>query len=89
MSAVALLAVVSLAAALAYALSERRAFERLDDAAAHQLELYAAVLDIELAKQADLPGLIDADGEIDALLEEPTDAVRRGAVNRRQGDRGE
>ena len=83
MSAVALLAVVSLAAALAYALSERRAFERLDDAAAHQLELYAAVLDIELAKQADLPGLIDADGEIDALLEEPTDAVRRGAVNRR------
>ncbi|MEW6705729.1 MAG: ATP-binding protein [Pseudomonadota bacterium] len=74
---------VALAAALAFAWSERREFTRLADAAAHQLDLYAAVLDIELGKQADLPGLIDADGEIEALLRTPGDAAMRATVNRK------
>lgn len=80
---VALAAMVALAALLAYMLSERREFARLGDAAAHQLELYAAVLDEELGKQADLPSLLDADGEIDALLQGPEDSARRSDVNRR------
>ncbi|WP_284620122.1 sensor histidine kinase [Aquabacterium humicola] len=78
-----MLALVALAATLAYAWGERREFARLDDAAAHQLDLYAAVLDIELGKQADLPWLIDADGEIESLLRTPEPNAIRGAVNRR------
>jgi two-component system C4-dicarboxylate transport sensor histidine kinase DctB len=79
----AMLGAVVVAAALAFSWSERREFDRLDDAASHQLDLYAAVLDVELGKQADLPGLIDADGEIDALLRMPDDAPMRATVNRR------
>lgn len=75
--------IVALAVALAYRWSEGREFARLGDAAAHQLDLYAAVLDIELGKQADLPSLIDADGEIDALLAAPDGVSRRADVNRR------
>jgi two-component system C4-dicarboxylate transport sensor histidine kinase DctB len=74
---------VALAAAIAFVWSERREFARLGDAAAHQLELYAAVLEVELGKQADLPGLIDADGEIDALLRTPDAPAMRASVNRR------
>ena len=80
---VAMLCLVVAAAALGFAWSEQREFSRLDDAVAHQLDLYVAVLDIELGKQADLPGLIDADGEIDALLGKPEAAEMRAAVNRR------
>jgi two-component system C4-dicarboxylate transport sensor histidine kinase DctB len=76
-------AAVALAAALAYAWSEQRAFARLSDAAAHQLDLYAAVLDIELGKQADLPSLIDADGEIASLLARANDVQQRTAIDRR------
>ncbi len=79
----ALLAWVALATVLAYLWAERREFARLDDAASHQLELYAAVLDVELGRQTDLPGLIDADGEIDALLQAPDAPPMRAAVNRR------
>lgn len=77
------LALVALAATLGYAWSERSQFTRLDDAAARQLELYAAVLEIELGKQAELPALIDIDGEFDALLRAPGDAALRSAVNSR------
>ncbi len=83
LGALAMLGLVAVAAALAFAWSERREFARLADTAAHQLDLYAAVLDIELGKQADLPGLIDADGEIDALLRMPDGAGARATVNRR------
>jgi two-component system C4-dicarboxylate transport sensor histidine kinase DctB len=79
----AMLCLVVAAAALGFAWSEQREFSRLDDAVAHQLDLYVAVLDIELGKQADLPGLIDADGEIDALLRAPDATEMRAAVNRR------
>jgi two-component system C4-dicarboxylate transport sensor histidine kinase DctB len=74
---------LALAAVLAYAWRERQEFMRLDDAAAHQLDLYAAVLETELGKQADLPALIDVDGEIDALLRKPDDAALRAAVSRK------
>ncbi|MED5620567.1 sensor histidine kinase [Ideonella sp. BN130291] len=83
LSALALLALMALAAALAFDWSERREFARLADAAAHQLDLYAAVLDVELGKQADLPALIDADGEIATLLAAPDAAAQRDTVNRR------
>lgn len=78
-----LAAVVALSAGLAFAWSEQRAFAQLGDTAVHQLNLYAAVLDIELGKQGDLPGLIDADGEIGALLKAPEAAGMRSAINRR------
>src|SRR5688500_11788965 len=74
---------VALAAVLGYGWRERQEFARLDDAAARQLDLYAAVLEIELGKQAELPALIDVDGEIDALLRTPGDTALRGLVNRK------
>jgi len=78
-----LAALVALAAATAFRFSEQRAFARLGDAAAHQLDLYASVLEIELGKAADLPGLIDTDGEIEALLLAPERPGARLSVNRR------
>jgi C4-dicarboxylate-specific signal transduction histidine kinase len=74
---------VALSASLAYVWSERRDFARLDDAVGHQLELYAAVLEIELGKQADLPGLIDQDDRIDALVRAPDGAELRALINRK------
>lgn len=71
------------AAWAAWRIAEGRAFERLGDAAMHQLDLYASVLEIELGKQADLPGLIDTDGEVQALLLAPKDGARQAALNRR------
>jgi C4-dicarboxylate-specific signal transduction histidine kinase len=70
-------------AALAYGWGERREMGQLDDAVAHQLDLYAAVLDIEIGKQGDLPGLFDADAEVEALLRSPDRLALRQAVNRR------
>src|SRR3990167_5232456 len=76
----ALLAAAASAAALAYAWSERTGYARLDDAAARQLELHAAVLENELGKHAYLPGLLRVDGDIAALLHAPKDAALRDAV---------
>jgi two-component system C4-dicarboxylate transport sensor histidine kinase DctB len=80
---VATLALVVLSASVAYAWSERHDFARLDDAVSHELDLYAAVLDIELGKQADLPGLIDQDDRIDALVHTPDAADLRALINRK------
>jgi len=74
---------VALSASLAYVWSQRHDFARLDDAVGHQLELYAAVLEIELAKQADLPGLIDQDDRIDALVRTPGGAELRALIDRK------
>jgi C4-dicarboxylate-specific signal transduction histidine kinase len=74
---------VALFASLAYVWSERRAFVRLDDAVAHQLDLYAAVLELELGNQADLPGMLDQDDQIEALVNSPATAALRSAINRR------
>jgi C4-dicarboxylate-specific signal transduction histidine kinase len=75
--------VVAGIASLAWTWGERREMAQLDDAVAHQLDLYAAVLDIELGKQGDLPGLFDADAEVEALLRAPDRVAPRNAVNRR------
>jgi two-component system C4-dicarboxylate transport sensor histidine kinase DctB len=83
LGALALPVMVALAALQAFAWSEHREFARLGEAAAHQLELYAAVLDTELGKEADLPALIDADGEVDDLLMQPEAAGRRSQLNHR------
>jgi two-component system C4-dicarboxylate transport sensor histidine kinase DctB len=74
---------VALSASFAYVWSEQRDFARLDDAVGHQLELYAAVLETELGKQADLPGLIDQDDRIEALVRTPEDADLRALINRK------
>jgi len=77
------LALVALAATLAYAWAEKRAFMRLDDGVGHQLDLYAAVLEQELSNQGDLPGLLDQDDQTIALIDSPEDAGLRAALNRR------
>lgn len=84
---VAALAVVLLAVgAVAYGAREvslRNGFARLDDAALRQLDLYASVVEHELGRQDDLPGLLDVDGDIEALLTRPnTDALRAAASRR-------
>lgn len=81
--ALVLAALVPAAAALAWHFSVQRGLQRLGDVAAHQLDLYAAVLESEIAKQADLPGLVDAEGEIETLLRLGPDGGRAAAVNRR------
>ncbi|HEX7689113.1 MAG TPA: hypothetical protein VF453_15465, partial [Burkholderiaceae bacterium] len=81
--AAATLALVVLSASVAYVWSERHDFARLDDSVSHELDLYAAVLDIELGKQADLPGLIDQDDRIDALVHTPGAADLRALINRK------
>jgi len=77
------LVLVALSASLAYVWTERRQFARLDDAVAHQLDLYAAVLEVELAHQVDLPGLIDQDDQIESLLVQPDAPLMRSSINRR------
>ncbi len=77
------LALVALSASVAYAWAEKRAFVRLDDGVAHQLDLYAAVLEQELGNQADLPGLLDQDEQTVALLDSPDSPGLRSALNRR------
>lgn len=77
------LALVALSASVAYVWAERRAFVRLDDGVAHQLDLYAAVLEQELGNQADLPGLLDQDEQTVALIDSPDSPGLRSALNRR------
>ena len=77
------LALVALSASVAYVWTERRAFVRLDDGVAHQLDLYAAVLEQELGNQADLPGLLDQDEQTVALIDSPDGPGLRSALNRR------
>ena len=63
---------VGLAAFTAHEWALRSGFDRLDDSALRQLDLYASVVEHELAKQDDLPGLLDVDGDIEALLARPS-----------------
>lgn len=77
-----LVVMVLVAGGVAYVWSERHGFDRLDDAAARQLDLYASVLENELGKQAYLPALLDGDLEVEALLRAPMNGALREAVNR-------
>lgn len=78
-----LMAVAGAASWATYAWSERNGYELLDDTAARQLDLYAAVLENELGKQAYLPALIELDHDIEALLESPGRPATREAANRK------
>ncbi|HJV62107.1 MAG TPA: cache domain-containing protein, partial [Albitalea sp.] len=79
----ALLGLSGAAAWAAYGWSEGNGYARLDDAAARQLDLYAAVLENELGKHAYLPGLIEIDQDVAALLSAPAADALRDAVNRK------
>jgi C4-dicarboxylate-specific signal transduction histidine kinase len=70
---------VALSASVAYVWAERRAFVRLDDGVAHQLDLYAAVLEQELGNQADLPGMLDQDDQTVTLIDSPDNPGLRSA----------
>jgi two-component system C4-dicarboxylate transport sensor histidine kinase DctB len=74
---------VAAAAYVAREVSLRNAFARLDDAALRQLDLYASVVEHELGRQDDLPGLLDVDGDIEALLTRPSSDALRAAASRR------
>jgi two-component system C4-dicarboxylate transport sensor histidine kinase DctB len=81
LAAVILAVLLSALAAREWAL--RSGFDRLDDSALRQLDLYASVLEHELAKQDDLPGLLDVDGDIEALLAQPSTPALRAAASKR------
>jgi len=57
--------------------SERNGISQLNAVAAERLELYAAMLEAELARHAYLPSLIAIDEEVAAMLEAPGDAALR------------
>ena len=78
-----LITLSALAAWLAHSWAERNGYTRLDDAAARQLDLYAAVLENELGKHAHLPRLLDGDAAIGALLDTPPATNLRETINRR------
>lgn len=75
--------VLGLVAWAAHAWSVSHALARLDDQAVRQLDLYASLLDHELGRQDHLPGLLDIDGDMEALLAQPGQAERRLEANRR------
>lgn len=79
----ALLGAAAGSAWLAFAWSERSGYARLDDAVGRQLDLHAAVLENELGKHAYLPGLLQADNDIDALLRSDGNEAMREAVSRK------
>ncbi|MEH3084946.1 MAG: ATP-binding protein [Xylophilus ampelinus] len=78
----ALAALALLVSALAYRWAEAQAFERLDDGAARQLDLYASVLENELGRHDFLPRLLQIDGAVTAFLAAPQDAALRDQANR-------
>ncbi len=67
----------------AYAWSERKGFEQLDDVAHRQLDLYASTLESELGKHAYLPSLIEIDPDIEALFKNPDNPVARANADRK------
>ncbi len=71
------------AAALAFTWSERTGYVQLNDALIHQLDLYAATLESELARHEYLPGIVALDEEIKVVLQSPNDARAIALANRR------
>ena len=73
----------SAAAALgiAWTSAERIGIERLHDAGAHKLDLYAASLDSALGKYEYLPGVVALRNEVVALLRNPAAPGLQQAVN--------
>ncbi|WP_295854098.1 ATP-binding protein [uncultured Xylophilus sp.] len=80
---IAMITLACLAAFWSYRWAEARAFERLDDAAARQLDLYASVLENELARYDYLPRLLQIDGDVLATLTQPEDEALKAVANRK------
>lgn len=78
-----LVAVAAVVSWVTYAWTELRGYDRLDDTTGRQLDLYAAVLENELDKQAYLPALIELDRDIDVLLATPHHTSTTDAANRK------
>jgi two-component system, NtrC family, C4-dicarboxylate transport sensor histidine kinase DctB len=66
---------------IAWTSAERIGIERLHDAGAHKLDLYAASLDGALGKYEYLPGVVALRNEVVALLRNPTDPNLPHTVN--------
>ena len=79
----AMLAVVLGAMFAAYHASQRHAFTQIDDAAIHQLDLYASTLESELARHAWLPGLLEVDRDIRSLFDGDRRQEAREAASRK------
>lgn len=75
--------VVAVSMVVAYAWSERKGFEQLDDVAHRQLDLYASTLESELGKHAYLPSLIEMDPDIEALFKSPDSQMARASAGRK------
>lgn len=67
----AMLCLSVLAMFFAYGWSEKYGFNRLDDIAMRQLELYSGALESEIGKYDYLPGLLELDEDVRALLTTP------------------
>lgn len=77
-----------LAMFFAYGWSEKYGFNRLDDIAMRQLELYSGALESEIGKFDYLPGLLELDEDIGALLNAQRPVVlqpldQRASANRK------
>jgi len=81
--AVALLMVVLAAMFASYHASKRHAFAQIDDAAIHQLDLYASTLESELARHAWLPGLLEVDRDIASLFDGDRRREARDAASKK------
>ncbi len=67
---------------VAYRWAEQAGYSRLADMAVHQLDLYAAGLESELGKYESLPGVLEQNEDVVALLDHPDSASMRDKVNR-------
>jgi len=63
-------------------ISERAGMTQLSATTLERLELYANTLDAELARHADLPGLLATDPQVQALVQSPQDAKLRAQISR-------
>jgi two-component system, NtrC family, C4-dicarboxylate transport sensor histidine kinase DctB len=70
------------ALAIACTVAERIGTERLREAGAHKLDLYAASLDSALAKYEYLPGIVTLKGDVVNLLRSPRTPGLHDSVNR-------
>jgi two-component system C4-dicarboxylate transport sensor histidine kinase DctB len=81
-------AAAALVAAAAYAghrLALQTGLARLQDAAAHRLDMLSTTLDADLARFDYLPALLEMTPAVPALLDTPSDGTLRDAVNRYLG----
>ena len=76
------LALVAAAAFIGQRIALQTGLSRLQEAADHRLDMLATGLDADLARFDYLPALLEMTPAVPALLDVPTDAAQRDAVNR-------